>query len=526
MRHVSSPAEVLAALSAQGAQVVRLVSDSRQVRPGDTFVACRGTTQDARHFIPQAITAGAAAVIWDAGGSAPGLARESGSKETADFAWDPAWRVPNVAVPGLRSMVGPLASELLGAPSRSLWIAGVTGTNGKTSVSQWVAQALRARGERAGVVGTLGIGLVGPAGPELTANPNTTPDPIVIQEALAAFRDAGATVAAMEVSSIGLDQDRVNGVRFDCAILTNLTRDHLDYHGTMERYAEAKAKLFDTPSLSHAVLNLDDALGVRIAASLKRRGVERVGYSASGTAARIDCERLLLARRVEYRPEGLRFALVEGKTEHPVATRLVGSFNVANLLAVCGALVARGLDLTEAVAYASALAPVPGRMERVGGGGQPWVIIDYAHTPDALEKVLQSARELANAGDGRLIAVFGCGGDRDRGKRPLMGSVAGRLADHVIVTSDNPRSEDPGFIADQIAEGLAGQAAEWDTVLDRRTAIIAAARLARPGDVIVLAGKGHESYQEIQGVRTVFSDRAEARAALDATATLPTLERS
>lgn len=486
---------ILDELAAGGVRVTRLTGDSRDVRAGDVFVACPGAAVDARRFIPQAIAAGAAAVLW----------------EKAGFAWNAAWTVPNLGVTGLRALVGPLAAEVAGRPSEALWIAGVTGTNGKTSTSQWIARALETRGTPTAIVGTLGIGRIDAP---LDPDPNTTPDPIVLQTSLARFRDTGVEAVAMEVSSIGLDQGRANGVAFDCAIFTNLTRDHLDYHGTMEAYAAAKLRLFDCPTLTHAVVNLDDPLGVRIAAHLRGRGVHRIGYSASGTAAAVDCETLLVARGVVHSPAGLAFRLGLGDRTIAVETALVGGFNVANLLAVCGALLAHGVALDDAVALLATLPPVPGRMQRIGGGDAPSVIVDYAHTPDALEKVLHAARDLATAGGGRLTVVFGCGGDRDRGKRPLMGAVAARLADRIVVTSDNPRSERPEAIIDDIRPGLGGAAA--DAIVDRAAAIRHAVDAAVAGDVIVLAGKGHEPYQEIAGVRHPFADALVARAALDA----------
>jgi UDP-N-acetylmuramoyl-L-alanyl-D-glutamate--2,6-diaminopimelate ligase len=487
-------AEVLAALAAQGLRPRRLTADSRAVRSGDVFVAYPGQAADGRRYIGAAIGAGAAAVLY----------------EEAGFEWEPAWCVPHVAVPGLKPIVGALAHEVYGRPSERLWMAGVTGTNGKTSTTQWLMQALNRAGRKTAVIGTLGLGFAD----ALAAVPNTTPDAIVLHEALARFVAERAACVAMEVSSIGLDQARVGGVAFDCAVFTNLSRDHLDYHGTMEAYAQAKMQLFDWPGLAHAVVNLDDPLGVRITRRLDGRGVQRIGFSASGTAAPVDVETLLAARDVRYSDAGLVFRIVAGTHEASVATRLVGGFNVANLLAVCGVLMASGFALADAAALLAHLTPVPGRMQRVAAAGGPAVIVDYAHTPDALEKVLVAARDLARTHGGRLVAVFGCGGDRDRGKRPLMGAIAGRLADEVVLTSDNPRSESPEAIIDAIVPGLVGASATHRIEVDRRAAIAAAVRAARAGDVVVIAGKGHEPYQEIDGVREPFSDAAVAEAAL------------
>ena len=486
------------ALALGGVTAERLCSDSRTVRSGDVFVAYPGESADGRDYIAAAIGAGACAVICEHDG----------------FKWDDAWTVPHVMVRGLRALAGPIAHIAYGRPSEALWVAGVTGTNGKTSTSQWLTQALGAAHHRAAVVGTLGLGFPG----ALEDNPNTTPDPIVLHAALARFLAAGADCVAMEVSSIGLDQGRVNGVAFDCAVFTNLTRDHLDYHGTMEAYAQVKMRLFESPTLTHAVLNLDDPVGVRIARAMRDRGVRRIGFSATATAAPIDVETLLSARRVRYGTKGLEFAISDGASEVSIATTLVGGFNAANLLAVCGALLAAGIDLQHAAQLIARLAPVPGRMQQVTRAGGPMVVIDYAHSPDALDKVLAAGRELAAARGGRLIAVFGCGGDRDRGKRPQMGAVAARHADHVVVTSDNPRSEDPAAIVAAIVEGLAADLAGYEAIVDRREAIRQAITAARSADVIVLAGKGHEPYQEINGVRHPFSDAAEAAAALEASA--------
>ncbi len=409
----------------------------------------RGRRPTAAASSPQAVAAGAGAVLWE--------------RDDA-FAWDDAVRVPNLGVARLRDVAGQLAAEVYGHPSRKLLTIGVTGTNGKTSCSQWIAQALGAAGRRCGVIGTLGVGFPDALAP----NPNTTPDAIVLQQSLRGFVAAGAQAAAMEVSSIGLDQGRVNGTQFAVALFTNLSRDHLDYHRDMEAYGEAKAKLFAMPGLRHAVLNLDDAYGVRIAQSLTGAGVERVGYSlVSGAAQRGGVEHWVEARELSMSADGIAFRLVTSRGEAAVQSPLVGRFNVSNLLGVIGTLLAAGLDVADAAARASALAPVAGRLQRVGGGDRPLVLIDYAHTPDALEKVGVAARDIARAAGGRLVVVFGCGGDRDRGKRPMMAEAASRVADHVIVTSDNPRGEDPRAIIDEIVPGVR---VAHDVEVDRRAA--------------------------------------------------------
>ena len=379
------------------------------------------------------------------------------------------------------------------------FMVGVTGTNGKTSVTHWIAQALERRGRRCALVGTLGNGFLG----ALESGPNTTPGAHVLADILPAFVRQGAVACAMEVSSIGLHQNRVAGVRFDVAVFTNLTRDHLEYHGTMEAYAAEKAKLFARPELKAAVLNLDDAFGRELAARLRGK-VPTFGYTlADGSGA----DEVLAATGIEDSGHGIHFAVGGVRFAAP----LVGRFNVANLLAVTGALLAGGERLTDIAAALTDLAPPPGRMQAVGGSDAPLVVIDYAHSPDALEQALTTLRGTAAARGGRLVCVFGCGGDRDPGKRPLMGAVAERLADAVVLTSDNPRSEDPLAI---LAAIRAGMQSAPTVESDRAAAIEMAVRSAHARDVILLAGKGHEPYQEIAGVRLPFSDLDSAKSAL------------
>jgi UDP-N-acetylmuramoyl-L-alanyl-D-glutamate--2,6-diaminopimelate ligase len=461
-------------LAAQGAMIERLGSDSRRMGPGAAFFAYPGEGADGRAHIPDALARGASAVVWEKGG------------EQADFAWKAEWRVPNVAVRGLKHQAGALADAFYGRPSAALWVCGVTGTNGKTSCSQWIAAALGRRGEKTAVMGTLGAGFPG----SLAPLPNTTPDALEVHRLLRQFARDEAKAVAMEVSSHGLVQGRVNGVAFDCALFTNLSHDHLDYHGTMDAYADAKARLFDWPGLEAAVLNLDDPVGSRLARRLKGRGPRLIGYGfAEKAPAAVD----------EYLPASLLDKVESGQ---------VGRFNLSNVLGVLGCLLAHGIARREALELVSGLPPVPGRMEKIGE--RPLVLVDYAHTPDALEKVLLALRPVAQARGGRLAVVFGAGGNRDAAKRPLMGAVASRLADRAFVTSDNPRGEDPLAIIAQIAKGMAGH----ETEPDRARAIEAAVAGAAPEDVILVAGKGHEDYQEIAGRRLPFSDAAVARAAL------------
>jgi len=479
------PAAALAdQLARLGVPLADLTTDSRQVKRGSVFLAYPGSRRDGRDFIADAVARGAAAVIWERRG----------------FSWNERWDVPHLAVEGLRDAASEIAGCVHGDPSAKLWMVGVTGTNGKTSVSQWVAQALDGLGRRAAVIGTLGNGLVG----ERAEARNTTPDAVVLQRELADYLRRGARAVAMEVSSHGLDQGRTAGVKFDVGVFTNLTRDHLDYHGTMEAYAEAKYRLFTSRGLRHAVVNLDDPFGRAFAARLRATPVSVTGYGLAQGELR--------AGPIAQSDAGLRFRVASPWGEGEVAAPVLGAFNAANLLAVIGVLVASGVAFPEALAAVSKLPPVPGRLERVGGGRGPLVVVDYAHTPDALEKALAALRPAVAAGH-RLLCVFGCGGERDPGKRPIMGEVASRLADHVIVTSDNPRGEDARAIAEQVLAG-AGPGAE--AIADRQVAIFTAVHQAGPGDIVLVAGKGHETYQEIAGVRHPFSDREVALAALEA----------
>lgn len=481
-------------LNAAAIDVRDLSADSRAVSPGAVFLAYpgHGGAHDGRQHVEDALQRGAAAVLW----------------EEAGFVWNPAWAVPNFAVPGLKPLAGPLAAAVFGHPSRALNMIGVTGTNGKTSVTQWVAHAMGRCASPCGVIGTLGARF----GDLDVPVPNTTPDAIVLQRLLAHMRDAGAAACAMEVSSIGLDQARVAGVEFDIAVFTNLTRDHLDYHGDMASYEAAKARLFDWPSVTHAVVNLDDAAGLRLLAR-RRADVDAIAYgieSAEATALPAGAARLL-ARAPRFTPEGVAFETAGDWPGATVSAPVWGMFNVYNLLAVIGTLLAAGAPLGMATAAAGAIPAVPGRMNALGGGAEPLVMIDYAHTPDALQKVLEALRPVAQQRGGRLVAVFGCGGDRDPGKRPVMGEVAVRAADVVYLTSDNPRGEDARAIIDQIAAAAPGA----HIVVDRAAAIGAAVAAAGTADVVLVAGKGHETYQEVAGRRLPFSDHDVASRALD-----------
>ena len=460
----------------------RLTSDSRRAAPGAAFFAWPGEAADGRRYIGEAVKRGASAIVWEREG----------------FSFDPTLKIPNVAVEKLRDKAGDLAHEFYGRPSESLWMCGVTGTNGKTTCSQWIAAALSMRKTRAAVIGTLGSGF----SPALEEVQNTTPDALEIHRLLRRFKDAGAAAVAMEVSSHGLDQGRVNGVAFDCALFTNLTHDHLDYHRTMAAYGEAKARLFDTPGLGTAVLNLDDAFGRELA---KRTRAKTVGYSISGRTEGVT--EFLVAE--QKNPSQITIRTNSGRID--VSMPHVGAFNLSNALGVLGCLMAKGVAFEEGARLLAQLPPVPGRMQVLGD--RPMVVVDYAHTPDALANVLGALKPVAAARGGALAVVFGAGGDRDATKRPEMGAVASRLADRVFLTSDNPRSEDPVAIIEAIRRGTTGRVA---ADADRARAIRAAIAEASAADVIVLAGKGHEATQETAGRKLPFSDAAVAAAALEA----------
>jgi UDP-N-acetylmuramoyl-L-alanyl-D-glutamate--2,6-diaminopimelate ligase len=455
-----------------------MTADSRLVKAGSVFVAYKGEATDGREFIPQAIENGASAVIW----------------EQADFTWRDEWQLPNQAIVDLKQQIGRIASEFYGQPSQHLWMIGVTGTNGKTTCTHWLAQAFSALNKKAAVVGTLGNGILSDG---LSETKNTTPDSILLQQMLADYLGQQASVVAMEVSSHGLDQGRVNGVSFDIAVFTNLTRDHLDYHGDMQAYAAAKKKLFAWDGLKVAVLNRDDAFGLEVAQELKAQGKRVLTYGLEKAIAN-DAD--ISVKSLELTEQGMRLEVQTPFGDAVISAGVVGRFNAYNLLAVLATLLASNVSLNDAVKTLATLKPVAGRMQQYGGGKLPLVVIDYAHTPDALEQVLKSLRAQTK---GQLVCVFGCGGDRDSGKRPLMGKVASELADKVIVTSDNPRSELPAEIIKAVMNGVKQNAI---SIENRADAIAHAIENAQAGDVILLAGKGHENYQEIAGVKYPFSD--------------------
>ena len=478
--------DILEKLAALGVQPSGVADDSRQVRRGDVFVAYRGDSAKSHRYVADAIARGATAVLWE---------------ESDDFHWDPAWRVTNLPLGGLRKLCGALAHRVFAQPSERLSLIAITGTNGKTTISQWLG---RAHPRRCAIIGTLGAGFA----EQLTETGFTTPEAATLARYLAEFAAAEAQACALEASSIGIEESRLDGVRVDVAVFTNLTRDHLDYHGSMERYAAAKEKLFAWPNLRLAVVNLDDPFGRELAQ--RTTATKILGYTQHEAAS--DRLAVVSAENVEETLNGLRFRLCAPNGRAFVETGLLGRYNVSNLLAVAAVLVDAGLTPPEIAVRFAELSPPPGRLEKLGGDNEPLIVVDYAHTPDALESALKALRPVAQARGAGLVAIFGCGGDRDRGKRPLMGSIAARLADRVVLTSDNPRSEQAAAIVAEIS--VAAPSAE--VIVDRALAIRQTILAAHPADVILLAGKGHEPYQEIAGVRRPFSDIVEARAALDA----------
>lgn len=480
--HLSDLPSTLAWLRARAPQG-QLRTDSRHVQPGDIFIAWPGAAVDGRAFVAQALAHGAAACLVEHDGS-------------ADFAFADA-RIASFT--GLKAITGSLAAQWLGHPAQALRIVAVTGTNGKTSTAWWLAHAL----PRCAMVGTLGVGLP----PHFTSTGMTTPDPVLLQTEFAKFIAAGAEFAAIEASSIGIVEYRLAGTAIDTAVFTNFTQDHLDYHGSMDAYWQAKAQLFDWPGLRVAVVNVDDAQGRALAQTLAPRCALEVWTVGLQHPAR------LMAVDIAHTAQGMAFTVVEGQQRQPMQTALIGQYNISNLLGVLATLRGQGHSLAQAVAACASLQPVPGRMQQIAVVGQPLVAIDYAHTPDALQQALAALRPLAQARGGRLCCVFGCGGNRDARKRPLMGAAAEQGADQVLVTSDNPRLEDPQAI---VADILAGMRPQTPYELDRAAAIAQAIAQADARDVVLLAGKGHEDYQDAQGHKRPFSDYHEAARAVQA----------
>lgn len=477
-----------------------LQTDSRQIRPGDGFIAWPGAATDGRAHIGDALARGAVAC----------LVEHEGAEAFA------LQGLPVATLHGLKAATGLIAADWFEQPTQRLDVLAVTGTNGKTSTSWWLAEALNVLSKNelvaqdgCALVGTLGMGTP----PALTRTGMTTPDPVRLQRAFQQFADAGRTACAMEASSIGLAEHRMAGTRIRVALFTNFTQDHLDYHPSMAAYWQAKSMLFDWPGLQAAVVNIDDARGAELHAALAGRMLDLWSVSITGPAR-------LAARDIGMGEGGLRFTVVEGIHTYALQTQVIGLYNVSNLLGVLAGLRALGVPLQHALYACAQLTPVPGRMEQIHQSGQPLVAVDYAHTPDALEKALQALRPIAAERGGQLWCVFGCGGDRDTGKRPLMGAVAQQQADQVVVTSDNPRSEDPAIILHQILQGtIASTAVRAEP--DRAAAIALAVAEAAPADVVLIAGKGHEDTQETAGVCLPFSDMAHAQSALQARGARP-----
>lgn len=497
--------DILAWLQSQ--QVGALTVDSREVArlshgARTAFIAWPGAANDGRAFVDGAFQAGACAALVEAEGLS---------------AWLPALQQldkPWLAVQGLRVLLAEIAHRFYGEPSQALDVIAVTGTNGKTSTSWWTAQALSACGAAAGVIGTLGVGRPAQSAQDsgsCLSTGLTTPDPVTLHRTFRAFVDQGLRAAAIEASSIGIEEHRLDAARIRVAQFTNFTQDHLDYHGSMQAYWQAKEKLFQWPGLEAAVINLDDARGDELAAVCQQRGLDVWTYA-------LHREARLVARRHEVLAQGMTVQVVEnapgasGVDQVELTLPIIGEFNVSNVLCVLGALRARGISLQDAARACAHLTAVPGRMQpvvlapdAVPTHGEPLVVVDYAHTPDALHKALLALRPVARSRGGRLWCVFGCGGDRDATKRPLMGAMADQYADDVVLTTDNPRRESPRVILSQILMGMV-RSAPVAVIEPRDDAIAHAVMQAQPADVILVAGKGHETTQEVAGVKTPFSD--------------------
>ncbi|MEI6182152.1 MAG: UDP-N-acetylmuramoyl-L-alanyl-D-glutamate--2,6-diaminopimelate ligase [Polynucleobacter sp.] len=487
----------------------KVSADSRQIQSGDIFFAYPvghgNALRDGRQFIDAALENGAAAVIFDPSG--PGAQYLDQSK--------------CIAIENLAEKVGELSAQWYDHPSKQLKVIGVTGTNGKTSITQWLAQALDEPNHRTAILGTLGTGFLS----SLVQTGYTTPDAPKLQTQFKELLNAGAKQVAMEVSSHALHQNRVAGTQLNCAVFTNLTQDHLDYHGSMANYAEAKAKLFQLTGLQHAVINLDDAFGRELAMKLLAKGGIKVwvytikqdtlkGFEKFG-----DRLHHIYAKDSALNGTGYDSLFTyQGIGSNALHIPLLGEFNLSNALAVWTVLLTQGLTCHEASKRVSQLRPVLGRMELIQVGKQQkseglLVIVDYAHTPDALQKALQALAPIAQQRGGKIWCVFGCGGDRDIGKRPQMGAVAQQYADQIIITSDNPRSEEPKSIMEMILWGISQESSNVQMIVDRAAAIMAAVRNAAPKDIVLVAGKGHETTQEINGKKFDFSDQEHIRLA-------------
>lgn len=478
MREYAMPlpsGRALMPLSYEGLICRRFCADSRLIQPGDTFLAYPGNAMDGRDFIGAAIERGAAHVLWERHG----------------FDWSPQWTLPHRSVVGLRAQVGHLAGALYGHPSQHLAVWGVTGTNGKTTCSHWLAQILEKSGQKTTVVGTLGSGFLG----HLALTQQTTPDPVRLQALLAEHVALGADHCVMEVSSHALDQERVAGVTFKGALFTNLTRDHLDYHGSIEAYGAAKIRLFRDYALHYAVLNLDDAFAAQLLTILAASGTRVLGYTCTGATEERCPERLVLQHYVCH-DKGMAGEVMTPWGSLTFDIPVLGTFNLSNMLAVLGAALLEGVTPAQYTQAISQLKAPLGRLQSWAKAGLPRVVVDFAHTPDALAQALQAVRPWVRKG-GKLWLVFGCGGGRDKGKRPLMGEVASLWADRVVLTSDNPRDENPQTILQQIQDGM--KIPPYLVESDRSLAIHATLTGALAEDVVLIAGKGHETDQILAG---------------------------
>ena len=501
MLELDSPAQAAAWLRRHVTGTLQ--TDSRKLAPGDGFIAWPGSANDARAHVQNALVRGATACLVERSGVADYHFNE---KHIAAY-----W--------GLKAASGLIAAEFFDQPSHHVKVLAVTGTNGKTSTVWWLAQALSSKRLQppisCAMVGTLGVGHP----PSATTNAGetasmgsllatglTTPDPVLIQASLRQFADTQVAACAIEASSIGIEEHRLDGVQVHTAVFTNFTQDHLDYHGGMDAYWHAKARLFQWPGLRAAVINIDDPKGVELVARMDTAAIDVWTISCGGPAR-------LSASSIAHTQDGLSFNVVEAQVHHRLDTRLIGQYNISNLLGVIATMRSLGVPLADAVAACADLAPVPGRMQCVNVPGKPLVAVDYAHTPDALEKALAALRPLTEQRGGDLWCVFGCGGDRDPMKRPLMGAAAAQGADHVVLTSDNPRSENPLDIMQQILPALAGHGSVIQQA-DRALAITQTLQCAAGQDVVLVAGKGHETYQETAGLRIAFSDLFQVENAL------------
>jgi UDP-N-acetylmuramyl-tripeptide synthetase len=499
MIELLNPVECSQWLHARVAGVLH--TDSRKVKAGDGFIAWPGAKTDGRQYVTQARLQGAAACLVE-------------RTELEKYSIEDSAAIASYT--NLRLATGLVAAEYYGNPTKLLEIIAITGTNGKTSSAWWLAQALSlvktSRSTKCGMVGTLGIGqppLIDGQNDQLSsivANGLTTPDPVLLQQEFRNLVDADFAVCAIEASSIGIEEHRLDGTEIKVAVFTNFTQDHLDYHGSMAAYWQAKLQLFAWPTLQAAVINVDDPKGHELIEILKHKSVEIWTISIMGEAR-------LKAHEISYVNNGLHFKVTENDETHQIQTAMIGTYNVSNILGVIAAMRAIGVGLKEAIAACELLTPVPGRMDCISQKAQPLVVVDYAHTPDALENALKTLSEVAHHRQGLLTCVFGCGGNRDASKRPMMGSIAEKYADLISVTSDNPRDEDPSVIFDQIFSGFSKNDIA-QLVPDRARAIDQSILEAKPADVILIAGKGHENYQEIAGKKHLFSDQAHALLAL------------